>query len=163
MKKILFTIFTFIFLLIPINSYAEEYVISGYKMDIVVNENNTMDITEEIDAYFHVYKHGIYRNIPLKNRIERLDGSVYSNRAIISDIYVSEPADISTSNGNKIIKIGDPNYTLIGEKKYIISYNYNIGKDPSKDYDEFYFNIIGPEWDTSISNVTFTILILFLF
>ena len=24
-------------------------------------------------------------------------------------------------------------------------------------YDEFYFNLIGPEWDTAIGNITFTI------
>lgn len=158
MKKIfMFFCLTFIFFFIPIDAYAEDYIITKYDMDIIVNENNTMDITENIDTYFYVYKHGIYRKIPLKNKIERLDGSMYSNRAIISDISVSDPYTASTEGQNKVIKIGDPNSTIIGEKSYTIKYNYNIGKDSSKKYDEFYFNIIGPEWDTTISNVSFAI------
>ena len=32
-----------------------------------------------------------------------------------------------------------------------------MGKDTGKEYDELYFNLIGNEWDTSISNITFTI------
>jgi hypothetical protein len=36
---------------------------------MVVNENNTFDITETITAYFNVSKHGIFRKIPLKNSI----------------------------------------------------------------------------------------------
>ena len=159
MKKILFSIFSFVIVLLlaPINTYAEEYIITKYNMDIVVNENNTMDITEEIDAYFNIYKHGIFRKIPLSNTVRRLDGSVHTNRAFISDISVSEQNEIYNEGSYKVIKIGDPDYTLIGEKSYVISYNYNLGKDPSKDYDEFYFNIIGDEWDTSIDNITFTI------
>ena len=46
---------------------------------------------------------------------------------------------------------------MIGKQRYVIKYNYNIGKDPLKDKDELYFNIIGTEWDTTISNVTFKI------
>lgn len=159
MKKFLFSIFGFIIVLlvVPINAYADEYNITRYNIDIIVNENNTMDITEDIEAYFHVYKHGIFRKIPLSNSIERLDGSEYRNRAYISNIYVSEQADVYNEGSYKVIKIGDPNYTLIGKKNYTIGYNYNIGRDPSKDYDEFYFNLIGPEWDTSISDVSFTI------
>lgn len=34
---------------------------------------------------------------------------------------------------------------------------YDLGKDTGKDYDEFYFNLIGTDWDTVIGNITFTI------
>lgn len=40
---------------------------------------------------------------------------------------------------------------------YTIKYTYDIGKDPLKNADELYYNLIGDEWDTSISNVTFKI------
>ena len=45
----------------------------------------------------------------------------------------------------------------MGEHFYTIKYTYNIGKDPLKEIDELYFNLIGAEWDTSIDNVTFKI------
>lgn len=137
------------------NSY--DYVIDKYDVNIVVNENNTFDITETITAYFNVPKHGIYRTIPLKNIITRLDGTTSTNQAKITNINVDNEYTTSRENGNYKIKIGSPNYTLTGEQTYVIRYTYNIGKDPVKDYDELYYNIIGTEWDTIINNITFTV------
>lgn len=134
-----------------------DYLLDSYDVNISVNENNTFDITERIGAYFNVPKHGIIRNIPLKNKVERLDGTISYNRAKISDISVDSTFETSVSNGNRVIKIGDAATTLIGPQNYRISYVYNIGKDTGKNYDEFYFNIIGEEWDTAIGNVTFKI------
>lgn len=180
LKKIslLFTIAFSIFLIQPNMAYAQnsasllpyqttpsqksqydsyDYVIDSYNVDIKVNENNTFDITETITAYFNVSKHGIYRTIPLRNTITRLDGTTSKNRAKITNLKVDNEYSTSRVNGNYQIKIGSADKTLIGEQKYVISYNYNIGKDPSKDYDEFYYNIIGNEWDTVIGNVSFSI------
>lgn len=133
------------------------YSIESYDINMVVNENNTFDITEKITAHFNVARHGIYRRIPLKNSITRLDGTKSNNRAKISNIAVSERYTISKENGYEVIKIGDPNKTITGNRSYTIKYTYDIGKDPLKDADELYFNLIGNEWDTSISNVTFKI------
>lgn len=134
-----------------------EYTLNSYDINIIVNENNTLNITEKIGAYFNVKKHGIFRKIPLKNEVIRLDGTTSRNRAKISDIKVSDNYSLSTESGYKVIKIGDDNHTLTGQKKYEISYLYNLGRDTGKEYDELYFNLIGNEWDTSISNITFTI------
>ena len=136
---------------------TSDYIIKSYNINMIVNEDNTFDITENIIAYFNVPKHGIYRKIPLKNSISRTDGSKSSNNAKITDISVNENYTISNSNGYKIIKIGNANKTLTGQHSYTISYKYNIGKDPLKDADELYFNLIGNQWDTSISNVYFAI------
>lgn len=133
------------------------YSIKSYDINMVVNENNTFDITEKITAHFNVARHGIYRRIPLKNSITRLDGTKSNNRAKISNITVSERYTISKENGYEVIKIGDPNKTITGNRSYTIKYTYDIGKDPLKDADELYFNLIGNEWDTSISDVTFRI------
>mgnify|MGYP004466444011 CR=1 FL=1 len=137
------------------NSY--DYVIDKYNIDIIVNENNTLDITETITAYFNVAKHGIFRIIPLKNNITRLDGTKSTNRIQITNVSVDNDYTISKENGNYKLQIGNPNQTLTGEQKYIIKYTYNLGKDPVKDYDELYYNIIGTEWDTVIGNITYTI------
>lgn len=134
-----------------------EYVIDNYNIDIVVNENNTFDITETITAYFNVPKHGIYRKIPLKNNITRLDGTTSKNRTQISNLSVNNEYTTSRQNGYYQIKIGSVNTTLTGKQTYTIKYTYNIGKDPIKDYDELYYNLIGNEWDTVIGNITFSI------
>ena len=124
---------------------------------IVVNENNTLDITENITAYFNIPKHGIFRTIPLKNTITRLDGSTSRNRTQISNLSVDKEYTTSRENGDYKIKIGSADYTLTGEQSYLIKYTYNLGKDPMKDYDELYYNLIGTDWDTVIGNVTFKI------
>ena len=136
---------------------ANDYTITSYNIDMIVNEDNTFDITETITAYFNVSKHGIFRKIPLRNIVERLDGTKSNNRAQITNISVSENYTTSNESGYKVIKIGDANKTIKGSHTYTIKYTYNIGKDPLKDADELYFNLIGEEWDTSISNITFSI------
>lgn len=138
-------------------SSNSEYHIDKYNIVINVNENNIFDITETIDTQFNILKHGIFRKIPIKNSITRLDGTKYTNRAQIFDVSVNKKYSTSYEGSNYVIKIGDPNVTVSGKQSYTIKYKYNIGKDNSKNYDELYFNLIGPEWDTDIKNVTFTI------
>lgn len=134
-----------------------DYILNSYDINVIVNEDNTLNITEKIGAYFYIEKHGIFRKIPLRNEVTRLDGTTSKNRAKISNVKVSDNYSLSTSGGYKVIKIGSSNYTLTGQKNYEISYLYDLGKDKEKKYDELYFNLIGSEWDTSISNITFTI------
>ncbi len=141
----------------PKDYFGENYHIESYKIDMTVNENNTFHIREEIDAYFNVGKHGIYRKIPLVNRIEREDGTKSYNNAQITNIESNAKFSLFNQNGYKIIQIGDPNRLLTGLNKYYIEYDYNIGKDPLKDEDELYFNLIGNEWDTQIGDLYFTI------
>ena len=139
------------------NASAYDYVIDKYDIDMVVNENNSFDITEKITADFKVSKHGIFRTLPLHNEVKRVDGTTSRNRVKITDIAVSEQFTKSVEDDNLKLKIGDPEHTLTGKNDYVIKYNYNIGKDPSDDKDELYFNLIGNNWDTTISDLTFTI------
>ncbi len=134
-----------------------DYVIDKYDINILVNENNTLDITETITAYFNVAKHGIFRTIPLKNTVTRLDGTTTKNRTQITNLSIDNEYTTSKVYGNYKIKIGSASQTLKGEQTYVIKYTYNLGKDPLKDYDELYYNIIGDEWDTVIGNITFSI------
>ena len=153
--NLLFCIFTFF--LFSLNCYANDYDITKYDVEIVVDEHNKYSIKENIDTYFNVSKHGIVRKIPLYNNIKRQDGNNEKNRVLISNIKVSEEFDLSRENGNYVLKIGSADKTLTGKHSYSISYDYDIGLDKNNKYDELYFNIIGTEWDTNISNVTFKI------
>lgn len=169
MKKILIFLFS-IFIIVPFNHVVAEtipskikeykkysYVIDSYNIDIDVNENNTYDITETINVYFNKYKHGIVRNIPQKNMLKRTNVFTTVNRTKVTKIEINDAYTVTNENNNYQIKIGDKEKEIIGNKKYVISYNYNIGKDPLKNNDEFYYNIIGTDWDTVIGNITFTI------
>ena len=134
-----------------------DYVLDKYDINIKINEDNTFDVVETITAYFNEPKHGIFRTIPLTNKITRLDGSKSTNRARITNLSVNSKYKVSRENRNYKVQIGDANKTLTGEQNYVIKYTYNLGKDKIKEYDELYYNIIGNEWDTAIGNITFTI------
>lgn len=142
-----------------INTYKSyAYVIDAYDINILVNENNTFDVTEKIKAYFNTPKHGIFRKIPLKNTVTRLDGTVSTNHARITNISVDNEYKVLKEDNTYKIQIGASTKTLIGGQSYIIKYNYDLGRDPIKSYDELYYNLIGNEWDTVIGNVTFSII-----
>lgn len=134
------------------------YYISSYDVDMVVNRDNSFDITEKISVYFNEPRHGIFRKIPLSNEVKRSDGTGYTNHARVSMVSVDSKYSTSSENGQYVIKIGSASETVTGPMSYTIKYHYQIlGYDQIDSYDELYFNLIGTEWDTSISNVSFRI------
>lgn len=156
--KLLFISF-FIFLMFPTYAKADgpsDYIINKYNVDINVNENNVLNITETIDVDFLQSKHGIYREIPIKNTYYR-KGIEVKTKAKIKNLSINEEYTTTKENGNLNIKIGDPTNYVTGEKQYIIKYDYDIGDDNIDMYDDLYFNIIGTEWTTYIKDVTFKI------
>jgi hypothetical protein len=138
------------------------YVLDSYDVDITVNDDNTFSITEKITAFFNVERHGIIRNIPVQNTVRRADGSTSENHAAVKNIKVQQdgqPADVKTTygSGNCAVKIGSSGSMLKKSHTYTIGYTYDIGADRLKNADEFYFNVIGDDWDTCIGNITFRI------
>ncbi len=137
---------------------SQGFYIKSYNVIMNVKANNVIEIYEEINCYFHQKKHGIYRDISQINKVERLDGSKITTYAQITDIFVnSKYKKNSTENGEIRLVIGDENKFVSGDQTYIISYNYNLGKDRTTNYDELYFNIIGTGWQVPIKEVTFSI------
>lgn len=140
-----------------INSDAG-YIIENYKMDIIVNEDNTFDVTETIDVRFtEKGKRGIIRNIPRANFLKRENGEYSKNIAYLTNLEVNDDFKYTKDRKYYNIKIGKNDVVASKEKTYIIKYKYDIGKDPLKDIDEFYFYIIGEGWNTTINNVEFKI------
>lgn len=137
---------------------AASYNIQKYEVDMLITRENTYQIQEKITVFFESSQHGIYRDIPIVNNVERTDGSSDRIIASISNINCDgENYTISREGTYCRITIGDENETVEGEKTYTISYDYEMGKDVLSNEDELYFNIIGNGWETTISNVTFRI------
>lgn len=157
--SILFIFFIIIFSnkTFGINSDAG-YIIENYKMDIIVNEDNTFDVTETIDVRFtEEGKRGIIRNIPRVNDLKRENGEYSRNIAYLTNLEVNDDFKYTKDRKYYNIKIGKNDVVASKEKTYIIKYKYDIGKDPLKNVDEFYFYIIGEGWNTTINNVEFKI------
>ena len=153
MKRIIAFILLIAILILPVMvqgaTYgSSDYEISSYDVEINISSDNVYEVTETIVADFFVPKHGIFREIPMKYEGQKVK---------ISDISVSEQFVQTKSGGDLVLRIGDPDTTLTGAKKYVINYKFNMGRDNNEGFDLFYFNIIGTGWDTSISNISFKI------
>lgn len=159
-RSLLFTVFLFLFVLFPgQKAAAEDFTIEQYHVDMKVSQRNVYYIQETIKVNFYAARHGIYRDIPMQNYVGRSDGSTSVVRASIRNISCgSDDFQISRQNGNCRIKLGNKDEMVFGEKVYNISYEYCMGKDVLQGADEFYYNVIGTGWSTTIRNVTFSIL-----
>lgn len=142
---------------IDISTIDTGYTIKKLKIDAKVTETNDIQITEEMDVFFNYDKHGIYRVIPEKNTIIE-DGDKKKVDARVSNVTVNEKFTSTSQDGYKILKIGDKDKTIVGDKKYILKYTYSIEKYNTKDgIDEFYFNIVGDKINTTIGSVEYKI------
>lgn len=162
MKKrllaLVLTILMVSMIIVNVQARQYDYDITAYDIIIDVNEDNTYDITERISAYFNVGgKHGIYRDIPLRNNVVREDGTSERNRAKVEDISCNTTFTKEYMKDFMRIKIGDADRTVSGAVDYTISYRYELSNDQSNEFDELYMNLIGAGWESTISNVTFTI------
>lgn len=138
-KKILLLFVLAFITLIP--AFAENFYIENYDVQIKVNKDKSLNITENIDTFFTQSSHGIFRTIPL-------------GRNHVMDIVSSEQASISRNANSINIRLGNPDRYVLGKQNYNISYIFNIldRKD-----NEFYFNIIGTDWNVPINKVKFSV------
>ncbi len=140
--------------------YKDGYRILSYVVEADVDINNVYHITEEITADFRedAYKHGIYRSIPTSFTLMRQDGTRNKVNVSVSNIKVSGAEyEVESSSGYKDIRIGSRDEYLSGEKTFVITYDYDFGRDTGKGYDEVYFNIVGTEWSAYIKQLYFTV------
>ena len=160
-KKIFSLLFISFFLLLPFSVKADDgYYIDNYDVDIIVNDNHTLSVTETIDVTFKEDRHGIIRKIPLKNSYTRKYNDknfTFEQKGYIYDLKVNEKYELKETYSDYEIKIGDPDKYASSNTIYIISYTYDMGDDEVPIYDDLYFNIIGTGWDTYINNVNFSI------
>lgn len=143
MKKIfliLTLLLTFLFAVNP--SYAENFFIKNYKVKMQVSSDKTVNVDEEIQVYFTNPSHGIIRDVSKKGRDS------------IKKISATELVSASCGATNCSIKMGNPDETITGDKTYRISYKYEIKNNKN----EFYYNIIGTNWDTNINIADFEVI-----
>ncbi len=128
---------------------AADYVFETYHMQMDANLQNGYAVQEQIVANFSTPRHGIYREIPIQFGKIRVDlKNLQANVPMIQD---------NVSSGYVTFRLGSENRTVIGPQKYIISYDYTIGSDRNNEYDELYYNLVGPGWQAPIKDFTFEV------
>lgn len=160
MKKyiLLAVLFLFSCFLAPVNAQEITYEhISQFNSDISINQDATIDITEEIHYFFDTYKHGIIWELPIEYSVGGF------RRATSFDLnnlyyYPEGQPDLSkrvyektSSMGWVELKIGDPNSTITGPYVFVIDYTLqDAGISYFDTHDEVYLNVIGPGWEVPI-------------
>ncbi|MEO9145253.1 MAG: DUF2207 domain-containing protein [Ginsengibacter sp.] len=166
MKKIFFfLIFLWIF---PGVKAQEAFTIKHYYVEVKVNKDASLNISERIEVHFNEPRHGIVRDIPFKYKIIPLPEGTQKaelplqsrgyNRIVIENINVpGRIFEVKNNGNNKSIKIGSSNKTIDGDQQYIISYTILNAINFFQDHSELYSNLVGNSWDTQIDEVNFKI------
>lgn len=146
------------FLIVTTNTVAQtndqqlEKIIS-FDSQIVVNTNNSIDVTETI-----VYdsgtseRHGIYRDLNLVSSQKRL--MTIENIKIFDQENNFYSYETIASKKNLRLKIGDPNVTFSGQKTYIIKYRATKAVGQFDSFDEIYWNATGNKWNMPIEKAS---------
>ena len=151
MKKLFFLIILFfLFFSKPQLSFAE--AIHSFNTDIVAHKNGEMDITETINYDFEdLYRHGIYRYIPLYSKVGNLYRVLKIKNINILRDERREKFTVSKTKEQLYFKIGDVDKTINGTHVYKISYTVENGIGSNyEDHDEIYWNITGNDWQVPI-------------
>jgi uncharacterized membrane protein YgcG len=140
----------------PLAGSAGAEEITRERVDLTVTRNGTLHVVETIDYDFGpVPHHGIIRAVAVRTRWDDRDDRVYP----ISNVRVNgsegTPIEVreSTEGALRNIKIGDPDRTITGLHRYVISYDVEGAMTRYRDHDELYWNTLGSQWSVTRSNV----------
>lgn len=130
--------------------------ITGFSAEYHIQKDATVDVVENITYDFGEFsRHGIYRYIPYKYQNGNDYRIVEIKKVSVSDDDGAKIQFSSSKNDeNLVLKIGDPNRTITGIKKYIISYSVRGTINYFENHDEFYWNVTGNGWDVSIDSAS---------
>jgi uncharacterized membrane protein YgcG len=115
------------------------------------DHQGSLRIVEHIDVDFHDYNHGILRAIPNSYKNHKLQMHVNS---VTSTADSQNQFSTYTSNGNTVLKIGDPNRTVTGKQSYTIDYTLRNVITFYPDHDELYWDVNGDQWQQNFDRVS---------
>jgi len=150
-------------------SYAQEaFTITHYQINLKVNKNASVDITEDLKVHFTEPRHGIIRSIQYQYPMEKIPAGVEKaerqmnvkgfTRIFIENVKVPGHNYKIEKNGNyENIKIGSADKNVEGDQQYVIKYRILNAINFFNNHSELYFNLIGTQWATTIDSADFEI------
>lgn len=143
-------------ILLPMVIQAENFTIDEYKVEIKVYGSQGMfEVKETITLDFTTASHGIFRYIPL---VYNLGSGKEKYEIKIYDIKVPGYEFKSNHEGNnRMIRIGSPDFYVNGRQTYVITYKVKKAFLFFDEHTEFYWNLTGNDWRTTMDKVYFTI------
>ena len=154
-------IFFFIFICLSLSSYAQKERIVDYNVDIIVNKDRSLNITEfiKVNSEGIYIRRGISRDMPTKRTLgdHGVQTVFYDIKSITKD---GAPVNFhqEESNGEIIIYIGSSDVFIpSGLHQYTIKYRVKNQIAFFDDYEELYWNVIGTNNRFSIDNANVSI------
>lgn len=124
-----------------------------FNTDVVVKEDRSYDVTENIGIHFLDSRHGIYRHIPYKGVIYSPDENdelrPVPYYAKITDINTADGLDVTSDNGSKVLRIGDAGSYAHTQEVYKISYTITPKVQVEDSYETAY-NVMPAQWQNVI-------------
>ena len=160
MKRFLLMIF---FVVSSFFISAEEQVydegIKAYIVDVQINKNQTLSITETLDYYTNsTDKHGIFRDMPTTD----IKSFLGINRILLRNVDITrnglpEPYRIQSFPEGIRYRIGSADTYIDANNRYVIKYVVNNAiKEKDKVY-QIYWNAIGQSWNFPIGSAVINI------
>ena len=142
-------------------AFAVNYTTDSFHTTLDVQENASMHVTETITVNFESPAHGIFRDIWNYGKIwfDR-DGELVESEMLYKlKNFECEGEEIkkSTETDYVSIRIGSADRTVTGPHTYKLEYDVVMYKDPLKDMDQLYWNIMPMYWQTDVAEFSFTI------
>src|SRR3989454_5260398 len=134
----------------------EGWVITGFNSEMQIAADSSLLVSEDIRVDFgSLQKHGIFRTIPIQYRYNDTQDRYYDIEVVnVSDGKQPVPFDAYVDNFDEVIKIGDPNRTVTGAQRYVISYRVQGALNRFADHDELFWNVDGDMWPVAKESVT---------
>lgn len=129
-----------------VSASSSGYYYENIDVQVEVNEKREFRITETLDVYYEEEMHGIIRSIPDSSDVEGY---------VISDVSVEgAPFQVEDTSSGIDIRIGDPDKTVKGKMRYVLSYTLEHYQDYDQEHDYIYLNLIGDDFDSPIHHLT---------
>ncbi|PSO45992.1 MAG: hypothetical protein BRC25_00110 [Parcubacteria group bacterium SW_6_46_9] len=140
-------------LLSPLMAFGQEQI-TDFQTDIQIEEDSSLTVTEEITYDFASNEqHGIFRDITTDTGSRR----IFIDVSTVQRDGSSEQYSVSREDGNKRIKIGDPDKTITGKHTYTITYEVRGALNFFPDRAELYWDVVGDQWEVPISSASTTV------
>ncbi len=160
MKKIL----VFLFMIMGIcPTFGQGFLVDDCHVEVFLNQAGYFDVIENYKVNFTEQKHGVFRKITTKYKLQ--DEKGWTSNRVVSITKVATPGHAFTKtsplqarlDGQVEIKVGDPDKLVTGPQEYTIKYRVKNAFLFNDSTVQFYWNVKSNEWQTAFKHIRFTI------
>ncbi len=135
------------------------YTIDRFDVELDVQSDSGLQVTERLEVLFSEARHGIYRTIPIRYTDPRgfQYGMGFKLIGVTDENGRSYGTRVRREGAYVNIRIGSASSTVNGRVVYVIRYRVTDALRRFDEFDELYWNATGTEWPTGIRVATATV------